>query len=115
VRRSFARIPRRWTVIVEVDLALDDAATRLPPSLAELAATKTGTRLEMQVDSLDWMATVLAGLDCDFRIEQPAELADAVAALAERLAARAAGSRPPVPGRAATRRSGSPSRRGSRA
>jgi predicted DNA-binding transcriptional regulator YafY len=89
VRQSFARIPRRWTVVVEVDLPIDDAATRLPPSLADLSATQTGTRLEMQVDSLEWMASVLAGLDCGFHIETPAELADAVRSLAERLVARA--------------------------
>jgi predicted DNA-binding transcriptional regulator YafY len=91
VRRSFARIPRRWTVVVHVDLPLDDVATRLPPSLAELSATPSGTRLELQVDSLDWMASVLAGLDCDFRIEAPAELAGAVRSLAARLAARSDG------------------------
>lgn len=95
VRRSFARIPRRWQVVVEVDLPLDDAATRLPPSLAELSATRTGTRLELQVDSLDWMASVLAGLDCDFQVEAPAELADAVRSFAERLMARAEASRRP--------------------
>jgi predicted DNA-binding transcriptional regulator YafY len=89
VRRSFARIPRRWKVVVEVDLPLDDAATRLPPSLADLSPTRTGTRLEMQVDSLDWMASVLAGLDCGFRIESPVELAESVRSLAERLLARA--------------------------
>src|SRR5262249_23557764 len=92
VRWSFARIPRRWKVVVELELPLDDAATRLPPSLAELSATRTGTRLELQVDSLDWMASVLAGLDCDFHVEAPAELADAVGSLAEPLAARAEGS-----------------------
>jgi predicted DNA-binding transcriptional regulator YafY len=112
VRRSFARIPRRWAVVVELDLPLDDAATRLPPSLAELSATQAGTRLEMQVDSLDWMASVLAGLDCGFRIDAPAELADAVSLLAERLAARAEGSRRRAPAPAAGRRSGSRSRRG---
>jgi predicted DNA-binding transcriptional regulator YafY len=91
VRRSFARIPRRWTVVVELDLPLDVAAARLPPSLAELSATGAGTRLELQVDSLDWMASVLAGLDCGFRIEAPAELIQAVRSLAGRLAARAEG------------------------
>jgi predicted DNA-binding transcriptional regulator YafY len=88
VRRSFARIPRRWRVLVELDLPLDDVAARLPPSLAELSATRTGTRLEMQVDSLDWMASVLAGLDCGFHVEAPAELIDAVRSLAGRLTAR---------------------------
>jgi predicted DNA-binding transcriptional regulator YafY len=95
VRQAFARIPRRWKVVVELDLPIDDTATRLPSSLAELSATQTGTRLEMQVDSLDWMASVLAGLDCDFRIEAPADLAEAVRSLAERLAARA--ERPTLP------------------
>jgi predicted DNA-binding transcriptional regulator YafY len=89
VRRSFARIPRRWKVVVDVDLPLDAVAARLPPSLAELSTTKAGTRIEMQVDSLEWMASVLAGLDCDFRVERPAELTDAVRSLAGRLAARA--------------------------
>jgi predicted DNA-binding transcriptional regulator YafY len=89
VRRLFARIPRRWKVVVEVDLPLDVAAMRLSPSLAELSATPSGTRLETQVDSLDWMASVLAGLDCGFHVEAPAELAGAVRSLAERLATRA--------------------------
>jgi predicted DNA-binding transcriptional regulator YafY len=88
VRRSFARLPRRWKVVVELDLPLDDAAARLPPSLAELSASPTGTRLELQVDSLDWMASVLAGLDCGFHVEAPAELVDAVRALAARLERR---------------------------
>lgn len=87
VRRSFARVPRRWRVVVEVDLAVDDLATRLPPSLAELTATKTRTRLEMQVDSLDWAAGVLAGLGCEFTIIAPDELHGAVRSLAERLRA----------------------------
>jgi hypothetical protein len=47
----------------------------------------------MQVDSLDWMAAVLAGLDCGFSIEAPVELADAVRSLAGRLAARVDGRR----------------------
>ena len=76
-------------MVVEVDLPLDDAATRLPPSLAELSATKTGTRLEMQVDSLDWAATVLAGLGCDFVIRKPKELRAAVRRLGDRLHALA--------------------------
>jgi predicted DNA-binding transcriptional regulator YafY len=91
VRRSFARVPRRWKVVVELDLPLDDVATRLPPSLAELSTTPRGTRLELQVDSLDWMASILAGLDCGFHVRAPAELADVVRSLATRLAARADG------------------------
>jgi predicted DNA-binding transcriptional regulator YafY len=39
----------------------------------------------MRVSSLDWMATVLAGLGCAFSIRKPAELRESVRALGERL------------------------------
>jgi hypothetical protein len=41
----------------------------------------------MRASSLDWMAGVLAGLDCGFEIRRPDELRASVRALAERLAA----------------------------
>jgi hypothetical protein len=41
----------------------------------------------MRVGSLDWMAAVLARLECDFTIRAPRELRASVAALARRLAA----------------------------
>ena len=53
-----------------------------PPTLAELAQAGAQTLLRMRVNSLDWMAGVLAGLDCDFTIRAPAELRASVAALA---------------------------------
>jgi len=40
------------------------------------------------VSSLDWMATVLAGLGCDFTIRRPEELRASVHALANRLLAQ---------------------------
>ncbi|HUK98861.1 MAG TPA: YafY family protein [Gaiellaceae bacterium] len=85
VSRSLARVPRRWEVDVLLDLPLEIAAARLPPALAELAPADGGTRLRMRVDSLDWTAAVLAGLDCDFVVEQPVELVGAVRRVAERL------------------------------
>ena len=85
VRRSFARIPRTWKIVVDLDLARDAAVAQLPPSLAELTASGRGTRLDMQVDSLDWAATVLASLGCDFTVREPEELDTAVLRLAERL------------------------------
>ena len=42
----------------------------------------------MRVDSLDWMATVLAGLGCGFTIRRPDELRESVGSLAKRLAAQ---------------------------
>jgi predicted DNA-binding transcriptional regulator YafY len=44
----------------------------------------------MHVGSLDWMASLLAGLDCDFTIHRPDELRDSVRTLADRLQARVA-------------------------
>jgi len=85
VSRSFARIPRRWEVVVLLGLPIEAAAARLPSTLAELAPAAGGTRLRMRVDSLDWTATVLAGLGCDFTVEGPGELVDAVRRVADRL------------------------------
>src|ERR687891_683793 len=74
---------------VEVVLALplEEATQRLPATLAELADTEAGTLLRMRVSSLDWMASVLAGLGCDFTIRAPEGLRASVRALADRLAA----------------------------
>ena len=88
VTRSLASVPWKWEVEVLLDLPVDDAARRIPATLAELVDEPGGTLLRMRVDSLDWMATVLAGLGCDFTIRRPDELRGSVHALAERLAAQ---------------------------
>ncbi|HEX4678310.1 MAG TPA: YafY family protein [Gaiellaceae bacterium] len=87
VSASLARVPWTWEIEVLLELPFDVARTRLPPTLAELEAAPTGTLLRMRVSSLDWMAAVLAGLDCDFAIHEPDELRDSVRALAKRLQA----------------------------
>jgi predicted DNA-binding transcriptional regulator YafY len=89
VSRSLARVPWRWEVEVHLALPVDRAAQRIPATLAELVDDEQGTLLRMRVGSLDWMASVLAGLDCDFTIRRPDELRSSVRALAGRLAARA--------------------------
>jgi predicted DNA-binding transcriptional regulator YafY len=53
--------------------------------MAELAAADGGTLLRMRVSSLDWTASVLAGLNCAFTIRRPEELRASVHALAGRL------------------------------
>jgi predicted DNA-binding transcriptional regulator YafY len=87
VTRSLARVPWPYEVEVVLELPLNEAARRLPATLAELAETDGGTLLRMRVSSLDWTASVLAGLGCDFTIRRPDELRASVRALAERLAA----------------------------
>jgi predicted DNA-binding transcriptional regulator YafY len=85
VSRSLARVPWTWEVEVVLGLPVDQAAERIPPTLGELFEAEDGTLLRMRVGSLDWMASVLAGLDCPFTIHQPDELRASVRALAERL------------------------------
>jgi hypothetical protein len=85
VSRSLARTPWPWQVEVHLDAPLGQVAQQLPATLAELTPDGGGTLLRMRVTSLDWMASVLAGLECRFTIHQPEELRASVAALAERL------------------------------
>jgi predicted DNA-binding transcriptional regulator YafY len=86
VSTSLARVPWRWEVEVLLDLPVDEAARRVPATLAELIDEDGATVLRMRVGSLDWMATVLAGLGCDFSIRRPDELRASVRSLGERLA-----------------------------
>jgi predicted DNA-binding transcriptional regulator YafY len=88
VSRSLASVPWTWEVEAVLDLPIDAAARRIPATLAELIDDPEGTLLRMRVDSLDWMATVLAGLGCDFTIRRPDELRTSVRKLGERLAAQ---------------------------
>jgi predicted DNA-binding transcriptional regulator YafY len=85
IGRSLATMPWTHEISVVLDLPFESATARLSPRLGLLSPTEGGTRLEMSVDSLDWMARVLAGLGCSFTIEQPPELRARVAALAARL------------------------------
>jgi predicted DNA-binding transcriptional regulator YafY len=91
VSRALASVPWTWEVEVLLDLPLDRAAARIPPTLGELLDTEEGTVLRMRVESLDWMASVLAGLGCRFVIRRPDELRASVRAHAERLRESAGG------------------------
>ena len=46
-------------------------------------------RMAMDTDSLDWPVLVLAGLDCEFEVEAPDELADLLGRLGRRFVAAA--------------------------
>lgn len=86
VAASMARVRRRWDVEVRLELALDDARRRVPATLAELVADGDDhTLLRVQADSLEWMASMLAGLDTRFTVVAPDELRAAVLDLAGRL------------------------------
>jgi predicted DNA-binding transcriptional regulator YafY len=100
VSASLAQVPWGHEVEVVLDLSLDEARRRLPRTLATLSETDEGTLLRMQVGSLEWMASVLAGLGCGFEIRSPEELRQHVRELARRLADLA---RQPRPSRARRR------------
>jgi predicted DNA-binding transcriptional regulator YafY len=85
VSSSLARVPWTWEVDVLLELPPDVVRRRISSTLAELEAAGLGTRLQMRASSLDWVAALLAGLDCDFTIRRPDELRDRVLALARRL------------------------------
>jgi len=87
IRQSLARTPWPHAVEVLLQLSLEEATQRLPATLAELAEEDGRTLLRMRVSSLDWMARILAGLDCSFTIREPEELRTSVRELADRLVA----------------------------
>lgn len=86
VSRSLAQVPWPWELDVLLELPIDDARARVPGTLAELSEEDGATALRMRVSSLDWAASLLAGLGCPFRVRAPDELRQSVAALSERLA-----------------------------
>ncbi len=85
VRTAIAQAPWAHAVEVELRLPLGTAQQRLRSVPAELEAAGLNTRLRMRVDSLDWMASVLAGLECDFTVVTPDALRDSLRDLAHRL------------------------------
>jgi predicted DNA-binding transcriptional regulator YafY len=89
VSTSLARVPWGWEVEIALELPLDEALRRVPATLAEVVDEGGTTVMRMRADSLDWVATVLAGLGCVFAIRKPEELRTSVRLLGELLAASA--------------------------
>jgi predicted DNA-binding transcriptional regulator YafY len=85
VSRSLAQVPWTWRVEVLLETSLDEAGRRVPPTLGELTETDGGVLLRMRVESLDYMAQLLASFGWPFTIRRPRELRAAVEALAARL------------------------------
>ena len=76
VSTSLARVPWRWEVEVLLDLPVDEAARRVPATLAELVDEDGATLLRMRVGSLDWMATSSPASAAASRSGGPDELRD---------------------------------------
>jgi predicted DNA-binding transcriptional regulator YafY len=86
VSSSLARVPWAWEVEVVLDLPPARAAERVPATLAELDEVDGRTLMRIRVESLEWTARLLAGLDCDFVVRRPDELRASISDLAARLA-----------------------------
>lgn len=86
VTRSLAAVPYTWQVevLLETDPAL--ARRRIPATVGELSETADGVLLRARAERLDGMAQLLAGLGWPFTIVRPAQLRQAVAQHAARLA-----------------------------
>ncbi|NUW46112.1 helix-turn-helix transcriptional regulator [Nonomuraea rhodomycinica] len=85
VTASLARVPYAHLVEVVLHVPLAEASRRVPPSVATLTETPDGALLRMRAESLDGMATMLAGLGFPFTVRSPRELRTAVRRLAQRL------------------------------
>ena len=87
VERSIARAPGEWSATILLKTSLEDAerltAHRI---LAALEETADGVLLRCYAGSLDWLACFLATLPCPLVIQEPPELRERLAALAQRLA-----------------------------
>jgi predicted DNA-binding transcriptional regulator YafY len=86
VERAIARTPAMWQVVVLLKTTLDEARCQISPALATLEESADGVLMRCYVDRLEWIAYILAGLDCPLVIREPAELHDALAKLAVRIA-----------------------------
>jgi predicted DNA-binding transcriptional regulator YafY len=75
-----------WSVEVLLETSAEDARWQLPSVGLALEQAEGGTLLRCSTWSLDWIARVLAGLDCSFIVRRPEELREALERRAEKIA-----------------------------
>ena len=80
----------RWTVEVLLETSVEEARRQVPSIGAALEETPDERAvLRSSTSDLDWMARVLAGLDCPFVVREPPELREALERRAEEIVALA--------------------------
>lgn len=88
VGAAITTAPYRYQARVEVDMPLDELARRIPPTVGVLEAVdERTTLLAVGGNDLDWLALHLGALDAPFRVLEPSELLDRVAAIGTRMMA----------------------------
>jgi predicted DNA-binding transcriptional regulator YafY len=85
VTHSIAMTPGDWLVDVLLETTLEEAQQIVPPALATLEQTSSGVVLRCYVNRLEWIAHLLAGLDCPLVVRQPPELREALRQLARKI------------------------------
>ncbi|MDQ6643444.1 MAG: YafY family transcriptional regulator [Chloroflexota bacterium] len=85
VTRSIAMTPAHWLVDVLLETTLEDAQQMVPLALATLEQASNGVVLRCYVNNLDWIAHLLAGLNCHVVVRQPTELRAALQRLAQKI------------------------------
>jgi len=74
-----------WSVEVLLETRAEDVRRQLPSIGPALEQAEGGTLLRCSTWSLDWIARVLAGLDCSFIVRRPDELREALEQRAEKI------------------------------
>ncbi len=90
VLAGLAAVPYAHEVSVILNLDPATARQRIPRSIGTVTELAGGVRVTMRAERLDGAAAMLAGLGCQFTVEEPAQLRDEVRALAHRLLASVA-------------------------
>lgn len=83
----FADADYRWTVVLRIRETAGRIRVHLPPSVARLELLDRGSdtsadarlpwhRAEIHAESLDWLPSVIAALDCEVIVDRPDELRD---------------------------------------
>jgi len=85
VRQGIQTMPQRYAVRVRFS-ADADRIRAVVGRWADVEAVDGGCVMTMNTDVLDWPMMVLANVDADFTVEEPAELAERVSAAASRFA-----------------------------
>ena len=86
VLRALASVPYTWSVEVLLETTLEEARRRVPPVLATLEQAADGVVLRARVESLDWLARFLLGLECQFIVREPPDMRAALRRLAQDVA-----------------------------
>ena len=89
VIQSITRTPGTWLVDVLLETTLAEAQRKIPRTLATLVQAAHGVELKCNVESLEWMASLLVDLGCPFVVRQPVELRPVLRQLAQHIAVQA--------------------------